>query len=283
MRAERITGAVCEHGEGPAVSPRWSGPRFVDMLRGDVLELQPGGELRRRRVGTVAAFLRPRARGGWVVALERAIAVADEDDLDAPLVQGTELWSAAGVRSNDGACSPDGCLHLGTMHVEESPGAGFLMRLTPDGGTAIEVEHATISNGLGFTTDGAGAFYVDSATGCIDRFDWSTRTGLAGRRPWVTRSDGPGSFDGLAVDAEGGVWVAVYGGSAVHRYSPEGRLDEVVDLPVRQPTAVAFDGAALLITTSRHGLGADPEPEAGALFRIDDTGVRGAPVHPFAG
>jgi len=81
------------------------------------------------------------------------------------------------------------------------------------------------------------------------------------------------------------VWVAMYGGSAVHRYTPDGKLDGVIDLPVRQVTACTFGGTRLdqlFITTSRIGLGADAESQAGATFRAD-VGVTGLPVAPFAG
>ncbi|MDO9409644.1 SMP-30/gluconolactonase/LRE family protein, partial [Patulibacter sp.] len=160
------------------------------------------------------------------------------------------------------------------------------LEIDPEGGVRTELAPVTISNGLGFAPDGRSAYYVDSPTGRIDRLLWSAGTGLHTRRPWVRLADAgasSGAYDGLAVDADGGVWVALYGGGAVHRYDERGRLDVVVELPVRQPTAVAFDGPDLLVTTSRHGLGDAAEPAAGALFRIPATGTTGAPVHEYAG
>ncbi|QJU55223.1 SMP-30/gluconolactonase/LRE family protein [Herbiconiux sp. KACC 21604] len=285
MRAEQLTPPLCAHGEGPATSERWSGVRWVDMLAGDVLELQPDGSVLRRTVGGVAALLRPRVGAGWVVALENSIALSDGDDLDADLTKGPRLWDARGVRSNEGACSPDGRLHLGTMHVDAEPGAGFLLEIDADGRARRELHGVTISNGLGFLADGATACYVDTATGRIDRLTWNPVWGLHDRRPWVVLdgSRAGGGYDGLAVDSEDGVWVALFGGGAVHRYDRAGKLDAVVELPVRQPTAMAFDGRDLVITTSRHGLGHDAEPSAGALFRVTDVGVTGGAVHAYAG
>src|SRR5690606_23170403 len=106
---------------------------------------------------------------------------------------------------------------------------------------------------------------------------------LSLREPFVEIPTEVGLPDGLALDAEGGVWVALWGGSAVHRYGPDGRLDAVVELPVRQPTSCAFGGPdldTLYITTSAQDL-ADPEPAAGALFAVR-PGVRGLPVREFA-
>ena len=93
-----------------------------------------------------------------------------------------------------------------------------------------------------------------------------------------------GAPDGLTVDAEGGAWVALWGGHAVHRYAPDGALDAVVEVPVAQVSSCAFGGpdlATLFITTSAENL-ADPEPAAGALFTVE-PGVRGLPTLAFAG
>ncbi|TDD71627.1 SMP-30/gluconolactonase/LRE family protein [Jiangella aurantiaca] len=282
MKAEQLTAAVCEHGEGPVHSPRWAGPRWVDMLAGDVLELSPSGEVARRNAGKVAAVIRPRRGAGWLVATERAVALAGGDALDAPLAEGPELWADPGIRSNEGGCAPDGAFYLGTMAYDETPGAGTVHRIDPSGAVTAAVEHVTISNGLGWSPDGTRAYYVDTDTGRIDVFDWSADDGLTGRRAWA---DVPGGPDGLAVDAEGGVWVATYRTGEVRRYDADGRLDAVVDLPARRATAVAFTGAGLdelIVTTSRLGLD-DAGTGDGALFVIREPGVRGLPLLEFGG
>lgn len=284
MEAEQLTPALCHHGEGPAYSPRWAGPRWVDMLAGDILELRSDGDVARRHVGQVAAIIRPRRRPGWLVAVERGIAVTDDDSLDASLGYARPLWTDPSIRSNEGGCDPDGNFYLGTMAFDATAGAGSLYRIDPDGRVSTVLESVTISNGIGWSPDGERAYYIDTGTGQIDVFDWSAQGGLRARRRWAPVPGG--GADGLAVDAEGGVWVAVFGGSAVHRYDADGRLDAVVSLPVRQPTAVAFAGEGLtdlIVTTSRQGLGAAAEPAAGALFVIRSPGVRGAPVHAYAG
>lgn len=289
MRAEQLTDVVTAHGEGPVWSSRWPGPRWVDMLVGDICELQPDGRIRRRNVGNVAAMLRPRAGGGYVVATERGLSLADADDLDAHLKDLTEIITDGDVRLNEGGCDPNGALYLGSMAYDARVGGGKLYRIVGADGEnrAVEVDTVedavTISNGIDFSPDGNRCYYVDSATNRIDQYDW-TPAGLTNRRP-LADVPGVGIPDGLTVDAEGQIWVAVFGGGQVRCYSPVGTLQQVIEVPVAQVTALTFTGEALdelILTTSRHGLGDTAEAYAGALFRIS-PGVCGQPVRAFQG
>jgi sugar lactone lactonase YvrE len=119
----------------------------------------------------------------------------------------------------------------------------------------------------------------------VDVFDYDATAGLTGRRPFVDLSGEDLNPDGLTVDAEGGVWMALYGAGAVRRYGPDGKLDAVLTLPVHKVTACAFGGERLdelFVTTSRENLPSGVEPRAGAVFRAY-PGVRGRPVRTFAG
>ncbi|HEV7186458.1 MAG TPA: SMP-30/gluconolactonase/LRE family protein [Blastococcus sp.] len=281
MRAEQMTDAVAFHAEGPVWSDRWGGLRWVDMLAGDVLSLDADGAIRRRHVGRVAAALRPRRDGGAVIAVERGFVLEDADGDLTPL---DPVWSDPGVRMNEGGCDPDGRFWCGSMAYDQAPGAAALYRLDPDGHVHTELEGVTVSNGLDWSPDGSLAYYDDTATHRVDVFDYDRDAGLTGRRPFV-RLPEDGNPDGLTVDAEGGVWVALFGGGAVHRYTPAGVLDVVVEVPTPQVTACTFGGPALdqlFITTSREGMGPDDDPLAGSLFRAD-VGVPGRPVREFAG
>jgi len=282
MRAEQATDAVTYHGEGPVWSAAWGGLRWVDMLAGDVLSLAADGTIGRRHVAAVAAVLRPRRGGGAVIGVERGFALADPDGTVTLL---DPLWTDPGVRMNEGGCDPDGRFYCGSMAYDKTPGAGSLYRLDPDGTTSVVLTGVTISNGLDWSPDGSLAYYNDTPTGRVDVFDYHRDTGLTGRRPFVAIPAEAGRPDGLTVDADGGVWVALHGGGAVHRYSPEGKLDEVVEVPTPQVTACTFGGAhldQLFVTTSREGLADGADPLAGALFRAA-LGVRGRPVREFAG
>jgi sugar lactone lactonase YvrE len=282
MRSEQLTDPIAYHAEGPVWSERWGGLRWVDMLAGDVLSLAADGSIGRRHVGGVAACVRPRRAGGAVIGIERGFALEEPDGLLTPL---GELWSDEGVRMNEGGCDPDGRFYCGSMAYDERPGAGALYRLDPDRSTHLIHAGLTISNGLDWSPDGAHAFYVDTATQRIDIVDYETEAGLSRPRPFVEIDADLGAPDGLTVDREGGVWVALHGGSAVHRYGPDGSLDVVVEVGARQVTACALGGRdldRLFITTSREDLEPGEDPLAGSLFTVE-AGVRGQPVREFAG
>lgn len=283
MRAEQVTPPVAGHAEGPVWSPRWGGLRWVDMHAGEVLSLRADGSIRRRRVGDVAAALRPRTAGGAVIAVERGFAL---EAPDGELTALGDLWpESANTRMNEGGCDPDGRFYCGSMEYGQKAGAAALHRLDPGGAVTTVLERVTISNGLEWSPDGACAYYVDTPTRRIDIFDYEREAGLSGRRPFVVIPEDAGHPDGLTVDAEGGVWVALYDGGAVRRYAPDGRLDAVVEVAARKVTACTFGGAGLdelFITTSREGLAPAEDPLAGALFRAL-VGATGLPVREFAG
>jgi sugar lactone lactonase YvrE len=279
MKAERVTDAVAYHGEGPVWSERWGGLRWVDMLAGDVLALADDGTVERRHVASVVAALRPRRGGGAVLGIERGFALENPDGTLSPL---GELWTDEGVRMNEGGCDPDGRFYCGSMAYDKRPGAGAVYRLDPDRSVHVVLEGVTISNGLDWSPEGSFAYYNDTDTGRTDVFDYDGDTGLTQRRPFAEIQGRP---DGLTVDGEGGVWVALARGGQVHRYTAEGALDAVIELPVTKVTACTFGGPRLdelFITTSREGLADSAEPQAGSLFR-SLPGVTGLPVREFAG
>ncbi|MFD1506430.1 SMP-30/gluconolactonase/LRE family protein [Georgenia yuyongxinii] len=276
---EQITDALCYHGEGPVWSETWGGLRWVDMLAGDLLTLRGDGTVDRLHVGTVAAFVRPRTGGGYVVGLERGLGLADGPD-DLPTPQ-PEIWSDPGIRLNEGGCDPAGNLYAGSMPYEKMPGAAKLYRIDPAGAVAVVLPHVTTSNGIDFSPDGTRAYYNDTQTGGTDVFD--VIDGELSNRRLFHHGDG-GRPDGLCVDSAGNVWVAMNRVGKVRCYSPDGEILTEVDLPLRLVTAVALggsDGRDLYITTSREKL-EDPEPAAGAVFRLR-VDVPGKPVLAYAG
>lgn len=281
--AERLTAPLAEHGEGPVWFAEAEQLLFVDMLAGTILTIDTTGTLiDSRHVGTVAAAFRPRTPGGLVIAVERGFALLSPDG---ELTTLPELWSDATVRMNDGGCDTQGRFLCGSMAYDAAAGRGALHRLELDGTTTIVLENVTVSNGLSFSADGATAVYVDSATHEVRRYRLSADDG-----PWsdyevvVEIDTAMGTPDGLCVDAEGGIWVALWGGSAVHRYRATGELTDIVTLPVSKVTACALggsDGRTLYITTSALGLDRDTEPQAGAIFTAR-VAVAAEPLLPSA-
>ena len=250
---------------------------WVDMHAGDVLATSLDGDTTRTHVGEKAACVVPRASGGYAVATARGFTLLSADGSAAVL---PDAWDDATVRMNDGGCDSQGRFFCGSMANDAAAGRGAMYRLDADRSVTQVFNNVTISNGLGWSPDGMHAYYVDTPTQRID----VCAPDLSSRRPFVSIAADVGHPDGLTVDAEGGVWVALWDGHAVHRYSPDGQLDAVIELPVAQVTSCAFGGdnlATLFITTSAENL-ATPEPEAGALFAVN-PGVRGLPTHAYAG
>lgn len=275
--AEQHTDPLAVHGEGAVWWPTGE-LRWVDMLAGDVLSLDPAGRITRWHVGSVAALIRPRRAGGAVVVTEHDVLLADE--VGGALTILVSPLHDPEIRLNEGGCAPDGALYCGTMAYDAGAGRGTLYRVDGSGATTVVLPSVTISNGLAWSPDGAQAYYVDTPTGRIDVFDADLRHG----RPFAEIPAEAGSPDGLTVDAEGGVWVALWAGGAVRHYDAAGRLQDVIELPVELVTSCTFGGPRLdqlFITTSRHEQ-ADPHPAAGAVFSAD-VGVRGLPVAAFAG
>lgn len=285
MIAEQLTDPVAYHGEGAYWHPSWGGLKWVDMLRGDILSLDPAtGAIRRMPTGSsIAAMIRPRQGGGFVAATERSLTLWDASET---LEWSTPpLWDAD-ERFNEGAVDPAGRVLCGTITASRAPGAASMWRMGPDREAAPILHDLTISNGLGFTLDGTRAYYVDSPTRRVDVFDVTPSGDLTGRRPFVTFGDDvAGDPDGLCVDAGGGVWVAFYDGSCVRHFDADGRPQLVVETPgVTRVTSCTLGGpdlTTLYLTTSRENLPADEQPAAGSLFAAE-VGVRGFPGTPAA-
>ncbi len=285
MRAEPVTEPVAQHAEGPVWHADEGVLHFVDMLAGDLLSFDPAsGALHRRHVARVLAAVRPRQGGGLVAGVERGFALIDR--LDGPPRILDPLWIDEGVRMNDGGCDVTGRFYCGSMAYDEGHGRGTLYRLDPDLGTSVVLTGVTISNGLAFSADGRTAYYVDSATQRVDVFDYEPADGaFTHRRPLAHIATETGTPDGLTVDAEGFVWVALFGGGAVHRYAPDGRLAATVEVDVPYVTACTFGGpdlTDLYITAARYKPDTARVPNSGALFRVA-SGTTGLPVAPFAG
>jgi sugar lactone lactonase YvrE len=193
------------------------------------------------------------------------------------------------ARFNDGACDPHGRYFAGTVTVEYRPGAGALYRLDPDGSVHTVLEGVTESNGIVWSPDGSTVYYVDSGEPAtrIRAFAFDAERGTFGTsRDLVAFDPGDVVPDGLAMDAEGCLWVAMWGGSEVGRYDAEGRLLQRYPLPVSLVTCPGFGGERLedlYVTTAWEGMDAAQrraEPLAGHLFRMR-PGVRGLPVNRF--
>lgn len=278
----------CQLGEGPIWDYRSARILFVDINGHRIHAYDPSSQAHESfDCGEYVSAIALAAHGGYAVTLQHDIAwFADGKIAERPLT----VESGRKTRFNDGYVDPRGRFWAGTLSLVRKPEDAALYRidLSPYPLVTRMLSRVTNSNGIDWSGDGQRMYYIDTGTRRIDVFDFDPDAGtIANRRPLVTFAEGEGKPDGLVLDEEDGIWVALWEGSAVRRYASDGRLLTQIDLPVSCPTKPAFGGAnldELYITTARTALTTDAdrarEPHAGSLL-VARPGVRGRRAREF--
>ncbi len=275
--------------EGPVWDDAAGRLLWVDIPAGRVVEgtLGDAGVAVTRThefAGTVGAVV-PAADGALLVAARDGFATVTADGTIrcGPRV----LPAGADSRYNDGACDPAGRFLAGSMALDDRRGHESLYRLAPDGSVTVLVDGLTLSNGLGWSPDGRTMYHVDSVPGVVWAQPYDPGSGRTGPRRQLFGID-DGTPDGLCVDTDGNLWVAVFGAGQVRCHTPDGRVVATVRVPAPHTTSAAFVGPGrdrLLITTGREELPAADlaaHPDSGRLF-LADVGATGLPTVPWAG
>jgi sugar lactone lactonase YvrE len=273
-----------ELGECPVWDEKESVLWWIDWSQGVVYRSDVAGEVSTLfRVGPSLAALTTAPHGHIALALGHGFA-----DLD----PATGRVSASGraepddmaTRMCDGKCDVSGRFWAGTMALDERSPIGALFVMEADDRVRRALDGVVVSNGLCWSIDNTRLYYIDTATCRIDVFDFDLAHGtIANRRPLVEIDANEGSPDGLTIDAEGYLWVALWDGWQVRRYSPTGGLDTVIELPIARPTCCALGGADfrdLFITTAAPDSADERETQAlaGRVFRAR-VDVAGLPAH----
>ena len=283
----------CRLGEGPCYDERTGRVWWVDILGRRLLwrtfATDEAGELHLpEHVGAVV----PDRSDGLIVCLPAGPALLPGAAGSAPYQEVRPVPLApfpvdpAGppaLRANDAKADPAGRLWLGTMAYDDTPAAGALYRLDPGAATLrTMVDGVTISNGLGWSPHAPLMYYVDTPTARVDLFDYDPGTGeIVNRRRFVPVEGG--HPDGLCVDADGCVWVALWGGGGVCRYTPDGDLDRIIAVPTPLVTSCAFAGADLRTLVITTAAGQDDRDAAGRTYAYRPGDVVGRPVDRFGG
>lgn len=273
MSPEVVLPAAPRFAEGPV----WDAARqrllWVDIHAGEVHRLDPAeGTDAAFAVGRPVGAVAPTRDGRLVLAVADGFARCNDDGTDLHLLAAVPPTSP-GSRMNDGACDAAGRFWAGTLDRSE-PGRAALHRLDPDGTASVALPGVTVSNGLAWSPDDRWMYYVDTPTLRLDRFAFDLDSGRIADRQ-VVAGIGRGRPDGIAVDEEGCVWVALFGGGAVLRVTPGGRIDRTIEIPAAAVTSCAFGGPdldTLFVTTAHRGDGEGRH--AGAIFAVDPH-VRG--------
>ena len=248
MELEPINEVRCRLGE----SPYWWAPRqellYVDVHNGNVHSWSAQQGTVSAHPAERVAFVVPAASGELVLGLRNGLAtIADigsgTGNLQPDVAVEADLKQTA---LNDARCDPQGRLWFGTMDRENRTPIGGLYRWDSDRGLVREVDGIALSNGIQLSPAGDVLYFVDSWTQKIDAFEYDVATGTLGRR-WtlVEVPAGEGMPDGINVDAQGRIYVALYGAACLHRYLPDGSLDAVIEVPAQFPTSCTFGGEDL--------------------------------------
>jgi sugar lactone lactonase YvrE len=186
-------------------------------------------------------------------------------------------------RMNDAKVDRAGRIWAGTMDDREVAASGALYRLDPALTWTRHDDGYGVTNGPTFSPNGVTVYHTNSLDRTVFAFDLTDEGALTNKRVFLRFDDSWGYPDGMCTDADGGIWIAHWGGSRVSRFTPDGRLDRSIALPASQVTSCAFGGAALdrMFVTSA-AVGVETEPLAGALFEVD-SGQRGIAPTLFAG
>jgi sugar lactone lactonase YvrE len=264
--------AVALLGESPRWDPRTEELVWLDIREQKALSIKPTTD----HASTIdlpnsLTALGLRSGGGWVGVDKTGFVLLD--DLTVPAVSTHVVEPDVDVaHMNDGNVDPHGCFWAGSASTHGAEQAGSLYRLHPDGWVKRVLTGIGMSNGIGWSPDGGDLYYVDTGGGSLDVLTVTPQGQVLSRRRLVTIPPEFGLPDGVAVDADGGIWLAIWGAGAVHRYTPAGKLDKVIRLPASRTTACAFGGAdlgTLFITTAVRGSAQDcapTDPLGGRLF-----------------
>ena len=285
--AERVLASAAVLGEGPLWDAGEHCLYWVDIERGEVHRFDP--ETGRdtlvitldRRVGAVGL----RDAGGLVLAVREGFATWQPGRAGIDVIA-TPLGTRVDCRMNDGACDAAGRFWAGSMALQEGVlRQGSLYRLEPDGSAVEVLASVSLSNGIGWSPDGRTMYHVDTLARTLSAYPFDEVTGALGRpRVLIEFKLDDGFPDGIAVDAVGCIWVARWLGSRVCRYSPDGELLGIVEVPTPLVTSCAFGGPTLedlYITTASRDL--DPIPAGAGDLYLARTGVAGTPSHRFRG
>jgi sugar lactone lactonase YvrE len=254
---------------------------WVDIPRGEVHESDPAsGRTSTRRV--------PESVG--------AVALTESDDLLLACASGFARLSDDGFvhvatvldaadRMNDAKCDPVGRFWAGSTAVDFTPGQGALHVLESDGAHRIAVEELTLPNGLDWSPAGDVFYLADSMRHEISAWDYDLTDGaLTGRRLFASFAPSEGMPDGLTIDTDGCLWVAMWGGHRVIRLDPAGRVVQRIELPVAQPSSCTFGGPqldTLYVTSAADGLPPREDAVDGSVFALTGVGAQGLPVSRF--
>jgi len=281
MTHQEVADFSCTVGEGPVWHAHHRKLYWTDILEGRLFWYEPG-------TGKSQLYYEGRIVGGFTVQADHSlllfmdkgtVAVCDNGQVTRTIVD--TIPAEIEQRFNDVAADPEGRVFAGSMpfdNVEQR--SGRLYRLDHDGSYTIVLEKVGIPNGMAFTLDRRFFFFIDSLDNVVWKFDYERKTGaISNRRAFLEFDPDEGHADGMTLDSEGNLWIAMAMGWKVVQYGPDAELKRSIELPARFVSSVAFGGqdlSQLFVTTGRLPEGEELGPAAGTLISLQ-PGVIGLP------
>ena len=275
-------------GESAMWHPRERKLYWIDARAPAIYRLEADNRVTTFPLPAMAGGVVPRRSGGIAIALQNGFHAFDTTTGALTFIADPEP-DKPDNRINDGSCDRAGRFWAGTQHVTIREPRGSLYRLDPDHSVHRMFEGITVTNMVRFSPDDRTLYHADTYSDRMYAFDYSLAEGtIANRRVFVDTSSHPGHPDGSAIDADGCLWNTEYGGSRVVRYTPQGKIDRIIEFPVTQPTSCCFGGTdlgTLYVTSATQRI--EPallakQPLAGSLFAVH-VGVKGLPEPEYAG
>lgn len=271
-------------GEGPVWDESSRALHWVDILAGEIHTAEPSSRSHRTiAMSTLVGAAAPRRSGGFVAATREGFAAVEHDGSWT-----TRIASLGdGVRMNDGKCDSAGRFWSGSTDMQFAAGRGALHVLRTDWQSETVLDDLTLPNGLGWSPDGSVFYLIDTMAEELNAFDVSPADPTPTNRRVVARfHTASGLPDGMTVDAQGCLWIAMWGGGRIIRISPSGEILYELPVPVEQPSSCTFGGPdfdVLYVTSAREGLDVPDDDPAGSVFAVRGLGIRGLPTPKFEG
>ena len=289
-KPEAVTSHISQLGEGPVWDESTQSIYWTDIPGCSIQRFSvPQKRLYSHQLNCTIGSFALRKSGGLVAATENGFAFLDLEESTIQWLKHPEEGKS--TRFNEGKCDPHGRFWAGTMGINKSDDYGGLYTLNHNLSVTPRLDNVGCSNGLAWSPDAETFYYIDTPTRYVAAFDYNIEDGaIRNKRIIIEFNEEDGYPDGMTVDKEGMLWIALWNGWTLNRYSPRsGMLLDSISLPVSRVSSCTFGGQdlqELYITTAREGLTDEElqrQPLAGSLFVVKNSGYEGLPAVRFAG
>ncbi|HMC85764.1 MAG TPA: SMP-30/gluconolactonase/LRE family protein [Chitinophagaceae bacterium] len=289
LQPELVLSYTCKLGESPVWDVKQQLICWVDILKGELHQYSLENKTHtviavNQMLGAIGLC----ENGNFIAALQNGFGFIDRSNHQVTMIIDPEA-DLPGNRFNEGKCAPDGRFWAGTMALSEEANAGNVYCLQPGLSVIKKITGVTISNGIAWSIDHSIFYYIDTPTLEIAAYDYDKINGsISNRKAVIHIPDGEGYPDGMTIDDEGMLWIALWGGWKITRWNPQtGKKLLEIKLPVSKVSSCTFGGPRLqdlFITTAMKDLTSEElrqQPLAGSLFVVKDCGFTGLPAYFF--